>query len=301
MGDDAHWEVEVEYGTLGQDGTLDPVGTTPSLTSPAPSSLTEPLLGGYSFDLTAETVRITQSLRTVGRVAAGPPEAAGVTLAVVATPLTVTPAPDTVSADQVGQTLWITGGPSAWVRGGYRIVAVDVPNNRWTLDRSPAPLGTTNGQWTLLPQAPNYQGAIGVNDDRIDGADIFGPRFEWSRTVSLPIVTRAYLITLRNLTGTKNSRRFYGSQPGEVLYLGATGTYTLGERWSVTHRFAERANQVDLTITPNLTIPLKRGWEYLWVRYLPEVVDGRVLHRAAAAYLEDVIPDGDFALIGIGE
>lgn len=299
VGDDDRWDVEVEYGSVGQDGTLDPVGTDPSTPS-GPSSSLEPLRGGYSFDLTADTIHVTQSRRTIGRVQAGGPVGGGATLAVIGAANTVNPAPFTVEAEHFGQTVWIIGGPAAWALGGYVITGVDVVNNLWTLDRPPAAVGSINGVWTMLPQGPDYRGAIGVSDERIEGCDIFGPRFEWSRTVSLPFVTRAYLMTLRNLTGRKNAAAFYGARPGEVLYLGATGNYSQGERWSVTHKFSEIANQENLEIRPGLVVPYKRGWDYLWVRYTPEVVDGQILHRAAAAYVEDVIPDGDFALIGIG-
>ena len=62
--------------------------------------------------------------------------------------------------------------------------------------------------------------------------------------------------------------------------------------------FAARPNQPALSVGAISGIS-KRGWDYLWVRHDEEVVGDRVLRRPAAAYVEQVYPEGNFNALGI--
>lgn len=292
------WDVTVGYSSFGasSDGET-PSGESPSQQKSSPASANEPLGGGYSFDLTAETVHVTQSLRQLGStVWGGMP--LGANDLVVAGANLVTSVTIPSNPDLAGSTLWIVGGPNGWKIGSYRVVGVDPP--LYVLDRSPGAPGLANGVFFLTQSGPDYGGAINVTEDRVEGVDVFAPKFEWTRTISLPFVTRNYLTTIRNLVGKKNAAKFYHAQPGEVLYLGASGQFTAKDLWSITHKFAEIPNEFNIEISPGLVVPFKRGWDYLWVRYVPVVQNGVIVHRAAVAYIEEVYPDGDFSLLGIG-
>lgn len=141
--------------------------------------------------------------------------------------------------------------------------------------------------------------AIGLSSDRVEGCDIYVPREEWTREVVRSSVTSAYKRTLHNLAGKTNAEPFYNYPAHAVLYLGATGHYGQG-RWNITHKFAAAEHQTDLKIGP-FTVPLKRAWDYLWVQYKAADAGGLITQVPSAVYVERVYPDGNFALIEIGE
>lgn len=148
----------------------------------------------------------------------------------------------------------------------------------------------------------DYKGAIGVSKDgKIEGCDVppEGP-LAWSRTVARPNVTVAYLKTLKAIAGRPNDQKFYHFDVGECLYMGANGTFTEGEGWSITHQFAAGVNETDIVIRDGLTVPLKLAFEYLWVSYKDFDVAGQVVTLPAAAYVEAVLAPANFALIDIG-
>lgn len=141
--------------------------------------------------------------------------------------------------------------------------------------------------------------AIGISSDRIEGTDIYVPREEWTREVVRSSVTSAYKRTLHNLTGKTNAEPFYNYPAYAVLYLGASGRYGQG-RWNITHKFAAAEHQTDIRVGP-FTVPLKRAWDYLWVRYKAgDVGSGIVGQVPTAVYVERVYDEGNFSLIEIG-
>jgi len=293
---DGVWQVTVTYKPTSRSGTDTPVGENPS--PPSGGGGSGQLVGpSFSVDLVGDTVKITQSIRTTGNVAPGG-VLFGVNLRVVG-PNTVLP-DAIVNPAMVGATIFVVGGPRQWRYGGYMITAVDVNNNTLTLDAMPAPVGTNNGVWQMPTPGPNYRRAIGVTENSVEGCDVYVPRFEWSVTYQANVITWDYLMTVWRLVGCKNKDKFYGANPGEVLYLGMNGSYSVSDRWSITHKFSVIPNELNVKVSDEITIPIKRGWDYLWVRYKRIVESNTVMHVPAVAYTEEVIPDGDFALLGIG-
>ena len=142
--------------------------------------------------------------------------------------------------------------------------------------------------------------------DGVEGVDIAVPVFNFTETHYKPDeeITGAYKGILFNLTGKVNSDTFKGFQPGEVLFLGATGSKRtqLGEDadWEITYRFAGSPNVSGLTIGP-ITGITKKGWEYLWVRYADQedTAAKAIVKRPIAAYIERVYDDGSFAGLGL--
>jgi hypothetical protein len=145
--------------------------------------------------------------------------------------------------------------------------------------------------------------AIGVTDDKVEGTDIYLPKFDWTWTQPLREVPLGYLITLYHLTGKVNyGAPFFGFQPGEVLYLGASGRFTHNDKWSITHRFACSPNQKNIPFPQvsggaGFTIPFKAGWDYMWFEYQTQKVGTRNLQVPVAGYIEIVYPSGDLGLI----
>ncbi|GAB6184611.1 hypothetical protein [Thermopirellula anaerolimosa] len=151
--------------------------------------------------------------------------------------------------------------------------------------------------------APDFQGAIGVTHDNVEGVDIAVPVFNFSEThyIASPLVTSAYKATLFSLTGKVNGGTFRGFAPGEVLFLGASGSQRGQEDWEITFRFAASPNVTGLVIG-NIAGISKKGWEYLWVRYADDedAAAKALVKRPIAAYVEQVYPYGDFSGLGIG-
>lgn len=151
--------------------------------------------------------------------------------------------------------------------------------------------------------APNFQGAIGVSEDRVEGVEIGTRAYEWTETHSfLPSqITQGYIATLRNMTFTYNDAPFREFMGGEVLFMGATGGIRGGDLFRLTYRFASSENVVDQTIG-DITGVAKAGWDYLWVRY-HDVEDGTakaLVKRPRSCHVERVYQPSDFSLLGIG-
>ena len=87
--------------------------------------------------------------------------------------------------------------------------------------------------------------------------------------------------------------------PGEVLFLGASGSQRGEDDWEITFRFAASPNVTGLTVGP-ITGIAKRGWEYLWVRYSDAEDQHVLVKQPIAAYVEKVYDEGNFAGLGIG-
>ena len=149
--------------------------------------------------------------------------------------------------------------------------------------------------------APNFQGAIGVTTDSVEGTDITVPIYHFTETHYIPVaqVTPGYKTTLFVLTGRVNAGVFKGFAAGEVLFLGASGSQRGQDDWEITFRFAASPNVSGLAVGP-ITGITKRGWEYLWVRYADAEDQHVLVKQPIAAYVEKVYPDGDFSGLGIG-
>jgi hypothetical protein len=149
--------------------------------------------------------------------------------------------------------------------------------------------------------APDFQGAIGVTGDAIEGTDIVVPVYTFTEThyIANSAVTGAYKAALFALTGRVNGATFRGFEAGEVLFLGASGSKRGAEDWEITFRFAASPNVTGIEIGEITGID-KRGWDYLWVRYVDDEHADTLVKRPASAYVERVYEDGDFSNLGIG-
>jgi len=154
-------------------------------------------------------------------------------------------------------------------------------------------------QWLI---APDFKGAIGATPDGVEGTDIVVPVYQFSETHYLPatFVTPAYKATVFFLTGKVNTTAFKGFAAGEVLFLGASGSMRGGGDWEIAYRFAASPNVTGLTVGP-ITGINKKGWEYLWVRYIDaeDSAAKALVKIPAAAYVEQVYATADLNGLGI--
>jgi hypothetical protein len=161
----------------------------------------------------------------------------------------------------------------------------------------------TVGADALDGYATNQHQAINVKTTgknvTVDGCDITVPVYTFSEThyIDDDDVTQAYKITLFNLTGKVNSDAFRGFAAGEVLFLGASGSQRGSGDWEITFKFAASPNQAAVTIG-TLSVA-KRGWDYLWVRFAPDIDTNRVVAKPVEVFVERVYDYASFAGLGI--
>lgn len=150
--------------------------------------------------------------------------------------------------------------------------------------------------------APDFQGAIGVTGNEVQGVDRVVPVYHFSETHYLEdsFVSQTYRMVLFNLTGTVNSDSWRGFAPGELLFLGASGSKRGEEDWEITYRFAASPNRTNLSVGP-ITGINKKGWEYLWVLYEDQNDSQakKLVKRPIAAYVEQIYFYASFSALGI--
>jgi hypothetical protein len=151
--------------------------------------------------------------------------------------------------------------------------------------------------------APNFNGAIGVSEDRVEGVDIVIPAFQFSEThiFSDASVSQAYKDVLTVLTGRVNAATFRNRAEGEVLFLGASGSRRGDGMWPITFRFSVSPNATGLTVG-GITGIDKGGWHYLWARYgdFADMTSFSLVKRATAIVVDQVYYPGNFSLLNIG-
>jgi hypothetical protein len=154
--------------------------------------------------------------------------------------------------------------------------------------------------------APDFKGAIGVNNDQIEGVDITIPQFNLKITKKLPLaaVSDAYIDVLYKTTGSVNGSDWRVFKQREALFLGASGSIRMADlKWEITYNFAI---QKSITAADGIMIgdigPIeKKGWDYLWVRYEDVVDDASktLVKKPTAVYIEQVYPEADFSQLGV--
>ena len=221
---------------------------------------------------------------------------------------------DSVNADPIdGNGIW---------KGYARYTKLQL-DNEYTFDtgggtqRITQSLGTIAKYAPSGETAPDFMGAIGVSQDRVEGVDITVPQYQFTEThyFTQTDVTSAYKYAIFQLTGKMNNAPFRNFAAGEVLFLGAAGSVRSDENWSITFRFACSPNATGLSIGG--TIPEdyyydeedvsisgidKIGWDYMWVRYEDFEDDAAfvLVKQPTAVYIERVYHPGDFSTLNIG-
>jgi len=157
--------------------------------------------------------------------------------------------------------------------------------------------------------APDFKGAIGVTHDNIEGVDIIVPTFHLTVTKVFATGSLPNLGTLFGLTGKVNNANFTVTDTrsglsitfaaGECLLEGVSfGTQRSDGGIAFSYRLAGSPNRANIAIG-DITVPVKKGWEYLWGRYADGDDAQRVVKVPVAAYVEKVYELGDFAGLGI--
>jgi hypothetical protein len=218
---------------------------------------------------------------------------------------------DSINADPVGVDLW----------KGYARYTRLADDSEYTFDTGGGSQKITQSLATVgmfAPPgftAPDFQGAIGVSDDKVEGAEIVDRKYQFTETHTFlnSAVTDAYKLALFRLTGRVNNATFKNFAAGESLFMGASGSKRGDGLWSITFRFNCSPNVTGLEIGGEFSSGYgggsgaisgidKAGWDYLWVRYadFEDSVGTSLVKRPVAAYVERVYEADDFADLGIG-
>lgn len=149
--------------------------------------------------------------------------------------------------------------------------------------------------------APDLNGAIGDDGESVQGVDVTVPVFQFQETHYISDnAFNAWAIYA--LTGCINSSTFRGWAAGEVLFLGAAGTWRTDRNvWEITYKFAASPNLSNLSVGTIAGID-KGGWDYLWIRYAttPDVSAPMLVKKPVGVYVEQVYAAVPFSQLGIG-
>lgn len=155
--------------------------------------------------------------------------------------------------------------------------------------------------------APDHKGLINVQPDgTVEGISVPDAATQFSLAMSRPATfyNPAKLRQLLTYRGAVNSKQIIlgGAifQPGEVRFMGATGSVSLSAGYSgdsnLELRFGCRENDtIDTsanTVWADIDGPIDvRGWDVVWVGYDGDVDgDGNTVSKPAGVYVEQIFP-----------
>ena len=155
----------------------------------------------------------------------------------------------------------------------------------------------------VLKATPNFNGLINVSGKDVKGIDLVQPGLKFSESHEMPFekITTEYARQIASITGSVNSGSFRGFDAGEVLFTGCSGSTKSAELYTLSFSFICHANADSLTVGPFSGIN-KKGHEYLWVFYTDtdDAESESLVKTPAAYYVEQVYPEVDFSILGIG-
>lgn len=152
---------------------------------------------------------------------------------------------------------------------------------------------------------------VGINFDgeRVNGVTLPsrpGLEFTIERLKPIADVDNAYIDAVSDLLFTTNDATFEGFPPGEVLFLGLTGSRQGDGDWRLYYKFGRNPNETGVTIvasevSKNITGIDREGWQYLWVEYNAREDTTRKYLSVDPrfAYVAQVFEDGTFADLGL--
>jgi hypothetical protein len=169
--------------------------------------------------------------------------------------------------------------------------------------------GTTTGASQLVTQGiayqrygtgPNYDGAINVDKDGVQGVEITIPRLEFQIDKVMPkgVLRFSYVIQLMQMTGKTNQAAIWGFAQGELLFLGAEFSQKSAGEVTISFKFMASPNVTGLAIGTVSGID-KKGHEYLWVDYKASESGGFVIRQPRTVHVHQVYDYADFSTLQI--
>lgn len=131
------------------------------------------------------------------------------------------------------------------------------------------------------------------------GVDIVVPNVRKVVTQTISKPSTAYENLVIDMTGTVNSDKFLGRDPGEVLFLGASWNDEGENPVQATYNFAIRRNEVGKDV--HGVKCTKKGWEYVWdiIKTKKETDTSPVVVTVEGIYVSKVYEEKPFRKLGI--
>lgn len=159
--------------------------------------------------------------------------------------------------------------------------------------------------------APDFKRAINVGQDgKVEGCEVGDPGVVLTLDFKIDYVSWKYIDRLTSLVWATNNATWYKFDRRGVTLTGATLKSDKDARVSCSYRFGLRKGTTlaagklrddgaDKLPQAGVTF---RGWDYLWVKY-EDAFDPAVkmtVQRPKYYYVEQVLEEADFALLGLG-
>lgn len=176
---------------------------------------------------------------------------------------------------------------------------IEVGDFDFSFDTSGSSTKITQSPYTQIygDAAPDFEGAIGVRQDQIEGVDkkFKGFTFQVKRKYKFSELPADFILNLYRKTTGVNEDTFVVNykgqiltfQGGEVQFLGATGQSTGDDELEVVYKFESSPNATNLTIG-DITGITKLGFDYLWVLYEDDTSNNFLIRRPRAVYVEGI-------------
>lgn len=210
-----------------------------------------------------------------------------------------------IRPEQESNGLWFVTLRYAYSRGSFRL---PTGGSAFSFDTTGGTRRITQSLETIASYAPlgstppNFNGAINVSDQGVEGVDIPERQFAFReiRIMDLDDVDAGFLAAVYECTGCTNDATFMGYARGELLFEGAVGQQRGEDDVEIVFSFRASPNADDIQVG-NIQDIAKKGWEYLWTRYREEsdTAAGYLVHRPIAAYVERVFEEADFTQLGL--
>jgi hypothetical protein len=154
-------------------------------------------------------------------------------------------------------------------------------------------------------EAPDFEGAINVVGNSVQGIDVVRPAMRYSETWIMPAQDAMqcnYLTAVYSLTGTVNQSTFRCFDPGEALFLGARGQWQEDQPYvAITFEFEARPNDDNYYPWIGYGAGIeKEGWEHFWILYEDGVDADTIIKKPVAGYMSQVYHKANWAGLGIG-
>lgn len=151
--------------------------------------------------------------------------------------------------------------------------------------------------------APDFEGAINVSGQSVNGIDIVVPNLRYSETWIMPVpvaMNESYIEAVYTRTGTVNQNKFRAFKPGEALFMGARAQWQGDQPYvPVTFDFECRPNVDSFVVSNGIDSFPKEGWQYVWLLYEDATSNGRLIRRPVAAYKQTLYKKMDWSAMQI--
>lgn len=149
----------------------------------------------------------------------------------------------------------------------------------------------------------DVHGAIGVQDQGVEGIEVVVPAFRFSVTKRFDDFSFDQRLVAWQLTGKKNAAPFAGLNAGEVLFVGASFRYERNRKslpWSVTYQFRGELDR-GAFVVGDIPVPEKPGQSAMTTQYAAseDVIAGRIVRKPVQVDVHEIAEDGDFSLLGL--